>query len=110
MAYRVIITDPAIEALRQQAHYLAIEQQVPEIAARWLRRVLDASETLAEMPRRCPLAPEDGYRPYEIRWLGVDSFMLLFTVAEDTKTVWVLGARHSRRLPLPASLPTTGNG
>lgn len=110
MTYRVIVTDPAFDAIQAQARYIAIEQQAPEAAQRWLERVFDASDTLAEMPYRCALAAENDFRPYEIRWLGVGDFMLLFTVVEESKTVWVIGARHGRRLPRPASLPSKTPG
>lgn len=105
MTYRVIVTDPAFEKIREQARYIAVEQHAPEAASRWLERVLAASDTLAEMPRRCALAPENDYRPYEIRWLGVGTFVLLFTVDETARTVYVIGARHGRRLPRPGELP-----
>lgn len=65
MRYRVIITDPAFEAVLAYARYIAVEEKAPESAARWLDRVLEASETLAVMPRRCGLAPENAHRPYE---------------------------------------------
>ncbi len=106
MSYRVVVTDTALEAIRGQARFIAIDQQLPVTAARWLRRVLDAADTLADMPRRCSLAPEDAYRSYEIRWLDIDDFMLLFTVVEETGTVLVIGARHSRRLPRATDLPS----
>ena len=105
MTYRVIISDTAFESIQEYARYVAIDQRAPEAAERWLEKVFDASDTLSEMPRRCARAPEDDYRPYEIRWLGVGDFMLLFTVMEETKTVWVIGARHGRRLPRPGELP-----
>jgi plasmid stabilization system protein ParE len=105
MSYRVVITEPALAAIREQAFYIAVDQQAPEAAARWLRGVFDASDTLSEMPRRCARAPEDAKRPYEIRWLGVGSFVLLFTIVDETKTVWVIAARHSRREPRPDELP-----
>lgn len=99
MKYRVTITDVALAAIKEQATYLAVEKQAPEAAERWLERVLEASDTLGEMPYRCAHAPENEYVPYEVRWLGVGSFVLLFTIAEDAQIVYVIGARHSRRLP-----------
>lgn len=36
MTYRVILTDPAFDAIQAQARYIAIEQQAPEAAQRWL--------------------------------------------------------------------------
>jgi len=105
MTYRVILTPTAREKIFQQARYLAVEQQAAGTATRWLKRVLTARETLATMPRRCALAPESIYRPYEIRWLGIGDFMLLFTIHEDSKAVWILTARSGRQQPTPQDLP-----
>jgi len=106
----VLITDAVLERIQEQARYIAVDQQAPEAAVRWLERVFEASDTLAETPRRCPHAPEDNYRSYEIRWLGVGAFMLLFTVVEEARTVWVIGARHGRHLPRPQELPDEMGG
>ena len=105
MTYRVLIALPALEVIREQAHYLAVEQQAPAAAERWLQRVQDAAKTLVRFPHRCALAPENRYRPYEIRWLGVDRFMLLFAIEEASKRVWILSARHGHQLPKLADLP-----
>lgn len=56
------------------------------------------------MPERRPYPLENDYRPYDIRWLG-ESFVLLFAVVDASKTVWVIGARHSRQQPLQDALP-----
>jgi len=105
MTYTVRITEPALRRIHEQASYIVNEQRAPEVAARWLERVLNAGDTLGEMPRRCPRALEDVLFQYEIRAMLVGQFVLLFTVAEDTKTVWIISARHGPRLPRPEELP-----
>src|SRR5690606_38615478 len=104
MTYRVVITAPALEAIRSYARYIAVEQRAPESAARWLGHVLDAADSLETMPRRCGLAPEDAHRPYEVRWIAAGEFMLLFTVVDESETVWVLNGRPGHRQP--ARLPS----
>lgn len=111
MTYRVIVTDSALERIREYAVYIAVDQQAPEAAARWLERVLDACDTLSEVPRRCALAAENEHTPYEVRWRAVGEFQLLFTVLDKDSTVYVIGARHGRRLPRPDELsPEAGVG
>jgi plasmid stabilization system protein ParE len=105
MRYEVRITTPALDRIYEQASYIATEQQEPEIAARWLQRILNAGSSLGEMPHRCPRAIEDAFFPYEVRAMVIGQFVLQFTVVEDTKTVWVVGARHGRQLPRPGHLP-----
>lgn len=105
MSYRVLITPSARAAMLEQARYIAVDCQAPENAAHWLERVFDAAETLAELPGRCMVAPEDAFRDYEIRRLLIGSYLMLFTIVEEEKTVWVIGFRHGRRLPRPEELP-----
>ena len=52
MIYEVLIVPAAKLRIRQQAEYIATEQQAPETAAKWLARVFDRVDGLAEMPRR----------------------------------------------------------
>ena len=105
MTYEVRITAPALDRIYEQATYIANEQQAPEIATRWLQRVLNAGDSLGEMPRRCARALEDVFFPYEVRAMVIGQFVLLFTIVEETKTVWVISARHGRQLPRPGDLP-----
>jgi len=110
VTYRVVITDEARARILEQARYIAVEAQAPLNAARWLTRVFEAADSLETMPHRCALAPENGYRPYEVRAMNVDGFLLLFTVSDDERLVIVLNARHGRQLPRPTELPETDPG
>ena len=107
MSYRVIITPPAQAQILEQGRYIAVDRQAPLNAARWLERVFDAADTLAEFPSRCTLAPENAFRDYEIRRLLIGDYFLLFTIVEKDQTVWVIGFRHGSRLPRPQDLPRT---
>jgi len=110
MSYRVVITPSARAKIFEQARYIAVDCQSPHNAARWLERVFDAADTLAAFPRRCSLAPENGFRDFEIRRLLIGDYFLLFTVVERDRTVWVIGFRHGRQLPRPDELPHAAAG
>jgi len=103
--YSVEITDAAFIAIRNQARRIAIEGQSPESAKRWLERVWDAIDSLGFMPRRKPKAQEDGLVAYEVRQLVVGSHLILFTIDDERRKVWIVGLRHGRRLPRPHELP-----
>lgn len=75
------------------------------MAARWLRRVLEAANSLEDMPERCERAEEDAYLPYDVRARRIGEYVLLYTIVEETRTVWIVNARHGRQLPQPGSLP-----
>lgn len=105
MKYRVETTDVARDLIREQARYIAVDRQAPLNAARWLEQVWDAVDGLEQMPARCPLAEEDGTKPYEVRRALVGDYVLLFTIDERARTVWIIGFRHGGRLPRPDDLP-----
>jgi plasmid stabilization system protein ParE len=75
----------------------------PQQAARWYAGFSDAIAALAQNPERCPLAPENGCFPYEIRELhyGLGSrptHRAVFTVRPDM--VLVLTIRHAAQADL----------
>jgi plasmid stabilization system protein ParE len=69
---------------------------------RWFLALQDAIASLAEFPKRCPLAPESAVFPFEVRHLlyghPPHAYRILFTIDDDT--VYVLHIRHGRRQPL----------
>lgn len=103
--YAVVTTDTADAAIREQARYIAIDQQSPQNAAAWLERVWAAIDGLEFLPKRHGLAIENEHVPYEVRRVLVDNHLLLFTVAEEKQMVYIVGLRHGARLPRPQDLP-----
>jgi hypothetical protein len=51
------------------------------------------------------LAQENAYVSYEVRQLVVGSHLLLFTVDDEKRTVWVVALRHGHRIPRPREIP-----
>jgi plasmid stabilization system protein ParE len=94
MSYRVIIQPNAEVEL--DAAYEYRRARAPQAVARWFAGFVEAINSLAELPERCPLAPENGHFPEEIRQLlyGTrrDAFRILFTIQGDA--VHVLHIRH----------------
>jgi plasmid stabilization system protein ParE len=99
--YEVQLTDAALAAIGAQARYIAEEVGAPLNAQRWLEQVWDAVDSLERFPRRGSMAEEDAYVEYEVRQLIVDSHLLLFTVDDEQRRVWIIGLRHGHRLPRP---------
>ncbi|MEN8149309.1 MAG: type II toxin-antitoxin system RelE/ParE family toxin [Planctomycetota bacterium] len=104
--YAVEVTDAALAAIRAQAMYIAEEARAPENARRWLERILDAVMSLEQWPRRAARAEEDGYVKFEVRRLVVGSHLLLFTLDDEQRKVWIIGLRHGHRLPRAGDLPS----
>ena len=94
MKYTVVV-QPAAEAEIEAAYlYLAAEAS-PEIAISWFNALDAAVGTLTELPRRCPMAPEDRSFEAEIRNLMIPPYRVLFTLT--TKEVHLLHIRHMSR-------------
>jgi hypothetical protein len=77
----------------------------PAHAGRWLARVWDAVDSLELWPRRGRRTEDYGWFDGEVRRLVVGRHLLLFTVDDERRTVWILGLRDGRRLPRPEDLP-----
>ncbi|WGV27243.1 type II toxin-antitoxin system RelE/ParE family toxin [Halotia branconii] len=70
-------------------------------ASQWYAGLLQAIDSLSQMPKCCPLARDNEYFTQEIRQLlygrGRNSSRILFTILEGTEvfTVRILYIRHS---------------
>lgn len=75
-------------------------------ASQWYLGLLQAIESLSQMPKRCPLAQENKYFSQEIRQLlygrGRNSYRVLFTILEgqDVSTVRILHIRYASQQTL----------
>ena len=94
MTYRVVLSADARNALDDHIRYIAIEKKERLNATRWLEKALNAVDTLAIFPHRCPIAPESKYSDHTIRMLIVDRCSFLYRVDEDNKTVFVTRFFH----------------
>ena len=95
MSYQVIIEAEAEENLKEAALWLA--QYSLHKAGLWYFEMLDKIDSLAEMPFRCPLAPENAFFDEEIRHLLAEQYRIIYTIRATT--VHILYVRHSARLP-----------
>jgi plasmid stabilization system protein ParE len=98
MAFRVEPTARAKQDLDVILEWL-LSNETGDAGLRWFRRLWDAVTSLAEMPQRCPIAPENADFPFEVRQLLYGHkphvYRILFTI--DEGTVVVLHIRHGRR-------------
>lgn len=106
MKYRIEISSVA-EAEADGAFLQLSQVTSPAKASQWYSGLLQAIESLSQMPKRCPFARENEYFSQEIRQLlyvrGRNAYRVLFTILEgqETSTIRILHIRH-------ASQPTIG--
>lgn len=98
MAFRVEPSAQAQLDLNDILEWL-LEQGAGETGLRWFFRLEEAIASLAELPHRCPLAPENKEFPFEVRQLlhgrQPHQYRVLYTI--DGETVVILHIRHGRR-------------
>lgn len=105
MKYRIEISSLA-ESEADQAFLQLAQATSPTQASQWYARLLQAIASLAQMPKRCPLARENQYFSQEIRQLlygkGRNSYRILFTILEEEEsaTVRILHIRQATRQTL----------
>ena len=68
MAFRVEI-NPAAERDAESILEWLMSEHAGETGWRWFARLREAVDSLAEMPERCPIAPESTHYGYTIREL-----------------------------------------
>jgi plasmid stabilization system protein ParE len=98
MAFRVEQTARAKRDLQAILEWL-VAQEAGDAGRRWFDQLIRAIRSLAEFPRRCPLAPEDAELPFELRQLVFGHkphfYRVLFTIRDQR--VVILHVRHGRR-------------
>lgn len=96
MRYRVVVSLTAEVGLDDIFRFIALDN--PTAASKLVASLRAKMKTLSQMPKRCPLAPEDGFDGLEVRHLIFGNYRILFTI--DVRVVRVLQIRHGARLPL----------
>jgi len=94
-SFEVIITVEAKEELKSIYHY--ITKNSANNALNWLNLMEEKIASLAQMPERCPIAPEDNFFDEKIRHLIVKrNYRVLFFV--ENTFVYILHVRHCSQL------------
>lgn len=83
--FEITIPPSVRDKIKEQALYIA--QDKPAVALRWYEEVYEHIQSLSEMPKRCPLAPESRYFDFEVRHLLMGNYRTLFYISENTVVI-----------------------
>lgn len=95
--YQIEITAPAEADLAETVRYVARELREPTAALRLLRSIVEAVESLEQMPYRYPLANDEYLSKAGIRILPVKKYLIFYTADDQTETVTVVRILYARR-------------
>jgi plasmid stabilization system protein ParE len=100
MDFRVELSDRAQRDIAAIYDWL-LSQKAGDAGERWFAALNAAIGSLASLPSRCPLAPENRDSPVELHQLlygrRAHTYRILFTIEDNV--VHVLHIRHARRRP-----------
>jgi toxin ParE1/3/4 len=95
--WKVVLTPEFQEEVRDIYSYIANTLLVPETAVKQVRRIMDAVETLNEMPLRYPLYEKKPWNGRGLRKLVVDNFVVFYLPNEKAHEVVILHAFYGGR-------------
>jgi plasmid stabilization system protein ParE len=90
--YKVELTPTAESELWQAFEY--IHRRAPLNAARWLKGIYKAIDSLELFPTRCGTARESQYLNADLRQFIFKSHRIIFAIDDKAKTVRILYIRH----------------
>ena len=95
--YRVDISEPAENDLKDIIRYIASQLSAPESALNMMELLEEAMLSLSDMPQRCPLVSDERLSQMGYRKLIVKKYIVFFSIDEKNKVVDVERILFGRR-------------
>lgn len=95
--YRVDISEPAENDLKDIVRYIASQLSAPISALRMMELLEEAMADLSDMPQRCPLVADERLAQMGYRKLTVRNYLVFFSIDEKNKVVDVERILYGRR-------------
>lgn len=96
-AYRVDVSEPAENDMRDIVRYISAQYAAPLTAAKMLVEIETALADLADMPQKYPPVTDERLASMGYRKLLVKSYIAFFTIDESEKVVDVERILYARR-------------
>ena len=95
--YRVNITDTAKQDIKDVGRYIAGELQEPVIAVNAINAILDAIDSLEQMPDRISFVKDKRLAAQGIRPLYVKNYTVFFSIEKSPDIVSIIRVLYSHR-------------
>lgn len=95
--YRVDVSEPAENDLRDIIRYISAQLSAPITASKMMDAFEDANANLADMPYKCPLVSDERLASMGYRKLIVKKYIVFYTIDEKTQVVDVERILYARR-------------
>lgn len=97
MKHTVVITDPAVQDIREAATYIAKVLKNPEAAERLLNDVEKAVSALSGSPRRHAKVDDPWLGGQGVRFFSVRNYIVFYVIREARRQVVILRFLYGRR-------------
>ena len=97
MIYKVRITDPAQNEMREVFRYIAEDLQNPVAAVRRISQIDEKIQSLKNNPARFPLVRDDYLASKGLRMIVVKSHLVFFIIHEKEHIVSIMRILYVRR-------------
>ncbi|NLO39182.1 MAG: type II toxin-antitoxin system RelE/ParE family toxin [Ruminiclostridium sp.] len=95
--YRVDVSEPAENDLRDIVRYIASQLSAPISALNMMEFLEEAIAGLSDMPQRCPLLADERLFQMGYRKLTVKNYVVFFSIDEKNKVVDIERILYGRR-------------
>lgn len=95
--YSVLISSPARAQLADIVRYIRSGLQSPYAASAFLRLMESEILSLAQLPRRFALTPEEPWRSEGVRRMPVKGYLVYYWIDEPRRAVHVIAVIYARR-------------
>lgn len=95
--YRVDVSKPAENDLRDIVRYIASQLSAPISALHMMELLEKAMAGLSDMPQRCPLVADERLSQMGYRKLPVKNYIMFFSIDEKNNVVDVERILYGRR-------------
>ncbi|MDF2936280.1 MAG: addiction module toxin, RelE/StbE family [Paenibacillaceae bacterium] len=95
--YRVDVSEPAENDLRDIVRYIASQLSAPVSALHMMVLLEEAMTDLADMPQRCPFVVDERLSQLGYRKLTVKNYVVFFSIDEKNRVVDIERILYGRR-------------
>lgn len=97
MSYEIQITERAKEDMRAIYSYIAYQLLEPRIAIKQYARIKSGILSLAQMPERNALYPEEPWHSQGLRKLVVDNYLVFYFIDLKSEVVVIIRVMYGGR-------------
>jgi len=95
--YKVLLTQPAADDLKEIAAYIANELRQPAIAKKLVEKIKEVVMSLSGMPERHSLVVDEKLANQGIRKIMIDKYIVFYIVSKKYETATVVRILYARR-------------